>query len=334
MNVRRVAWSTAAALVSLGLGLLAAAPLHENGGRRDSLLTRRYHEGEKIVYQMRAANQDRVKRLEYSATADGVVKKDPAGNFIEEFAWRNLEVNGTPVNLPESSITFRQILSLPPSTGIKVPDLGKVYPMLIGPVTDLLTFYADLQIVAQGGSLARPGDHFYYKYGTPASWADGMHVLTGEDSIDFDVTLAELNEKASYAVLIVKHVPPVQPQIKLTADWMHAPVADTPNNWVEISKTADGTFAAAIGKETFEARIKVGLAAGNIISADLENSVDVRERGCSDAALTACSEPMRYPIHRHITIAAEDAKQTLERLDSADPPRTVARREPRGSFGR
>lgn len=308
MTARIVAWSAAAGIASLGMGLLAAAPLQENGAVRDSLLTRRYHEGEKIVYLMKATNQDRVRLLQYSATADGIVKKDQTGNFIEEFAWRNLEVNGTPVALPESSVTFRQILSLPPSAGIKAPDLSKVYPMLIGPVTDLLTFYADLQIVARGGGVSRAGDHFYYKYGTPASWADGMHVLTGEDSIDFDVTLAELNEKANYAVLVVKHVPPAQPQIKLTADWMHAPVADTPNNWVEIRKAGDGGFAAAIGKETFEARITIGLADGKIISADLDNAVDVRERACRGPSLTACGEPMRYPIHRHIVITAEDAK--------------------------
>lgn len=299
MSSGRVVWWTAA-IATLGLGILAAAP--------SSLLTRRYHEGEKIVYHMKATNQDRVHLLQYAATAAGVVKKDPAGNFIEEFAWTNLVVNGNPIALPESSANFRQILSLPPSSGIKVPDLGKVSPMLIGPITDLLTFYADLQILAQGGSVSHAGDHFFFPYGKPASWADGMRVITGEDSIDFDVTLADLNEKARYAVVVVKHVAPTQPQIKLAADWMHVPVADTPNNWVEITKMADGKFAAEIGRETFEAQIKVGLEDGRILGADLDNVVQVVERDCSDASLTTCGEPTHYPIHRHITITAEDVK--------------------------
>ena len=83
---------------------------------------------------------------------------------------------------------------------------------------------------------------------------------------------------------------------------MSASVADTPNNWVEVSKTQEGKFSAQVGKETFVARIKISLADGRIISATLDNPVEVLERVCTDAALTSCGEPVRYQIRRQIEI--------------------------------
>ena len=97
--------------------------------------------------------------------------------------------------LPPSSQALRQVLSLTPNPSLGIPDLSKVHPMMIGPITDLLTFYADMLIAKSQGKLARAGDHFYFKHGTPNSWADGTYVTLGQDSIDFDVTLAEVDRR-------------------------------------------------------------------------------------------------------------------------------------------
>jgi hypothetical protein len=73
--------------------------------------------------------------------------------------------------------------------------------MLIGPITDLLTFYSDLWLADRMGKLSHAGDHFYQNHGTPASWADGNIVVIGETSIDFDVTLADINPSDKVATL-------------------------------------------------------------------------------------------------------------------------------------
>ena len=52
---------------------------------------------------------------------------------------------------------------------------------------------------------------------------------------------------------------------------MQAPVADTANNWVEVAKTKDGKYRAAVGKETFDVTIIVGTADGRILYASMEN---------------------------------------------------------------
>ena len=250
---------------------------------------------------MTTSNRNRTRTLHYEIQADGVVTKD-ANGFIEEFAWSGMVVEGKPFALPPSGLALRQMLALTPNPKLAIPDLSKVHPMMIGPITDMLTFYADMLIAKTPGKLARAGDHFYFKHGTPNSWADGMYVTLGQDSIDFDVTLAEVDQAAKVATVVVKHVPPEKPQVKLPAAWMEKPVADTPNNWVQVSKAGEDKFSAEVGKETFVATIKVSLADGRIISATLENPVEVLARECSDAALTTCGDPVRFQILRQVEI--------------------------------
>jgi hypothetical protein len=88
----------------------------------------------------------------------------------------------------------------------------------------------------------------------------------------------------------------------LPGAWMHTPVSDTPNNWVQVGKDRDGKYVASVGKETFDDVIKTSLADGRILSATMENPVEVLERQCNDAALTVCGDPIRYQIRRRIAI--------------------------------
>jgi len=261
---------------------------------------RQYHEGEKLSYHMKGTNRDRTRTITYEVRADGVVKKTSDGHYVEEYAWSGLVRNGAPVELDPAAASFRQTLSIEPNYPLSVPDLSHVIP-LIGPITDLLTFYADMSVARQG-QLAHQGDHYYFKHSAPSSWADGNYVILGQDSIDFEVTLTAVNPSDGTLSLKVRHVPPEKPQISLPAEWMRAPVADTPNNWVQVSKTADGKFTAAIGKEKFDVELKVNLANGRIVSGSIDNPVEVIERECADAALNSCGEPARYQIRRQIEI--------------------------------
>jgi hypothetical protein len=148
----------------------------------------------------------------------------------------------------------------------------------------------------------RKGDHAYVKFGGPVSWADGSYVIIGEDSIDFDLTLKDLNAADQIATLLVRHVPPPQPKVKLPAPWTQTPVADTPNNFIDIKKNSSGKYVAEVGKETFDVEIKVRLKDGKILTAKMDNLVKVRKRECIDAALLECGEPTDHPIRREIEL--------------------------------
>jgi hypothetical protein len=283
-------------LIAGGLARIFAQDVSPNPG----LLTRRYREGERLTYKMKATNDN----WQYEIQATGLVRRDSTGKYLEEYAWSSLISNGAAVTLPPASIQFRQMLSLDPDKTPSIPDLSVVHPMLIGPITDLLTFYADLWLATKVGKLTRAGDHLYQKVGAPASWADGNNVVLGEDSIDFDITLTNIDESAKIATLLVQHVPPEQPQVRLATAWMRDPVADTPNNWVQVTGK-DGSFVAAVGKETFDVRMEVSIVDGKILSGTIENPVRAKERTCQDAALTKCGDSRPLQILRNIQISLD-----------------------------
>lgn len=271
-----------------------------------SILARHYQEGEKLTYHMKATNKDRVNNTAYEIDAVGTVKKDAAGSFVEEYAYTNFVVNGKLVAMTPAMKDFRQNLSLDSATPAGVPNLSQVVQM-VGPITDMLTFYADLWLSIKLDKFAKPGDHFYFDAmaNTPNSWADGNYTIIGEDVIAFDITLKDVDATNKIGTLEVRHVPPPKPQIKIPAEWMRTPVADTPNNWVQLQKMDDGKYSGEVGKETFDAIIKISLVEGKILSATLDNPVEVIERDCTDIALTKCGDPMRYQIRRQVEITLQ-----------------------------
>jgi hypothetical protein len=169
-----------------------AAPTDQNP------LFRRYREGEKLTYHMKAVNED----WHYEIQADGIVKKDAAGTYFEEYAWSNLISDNQKAVLSPASLAFRQQLTLDPNHNPAIPNLGKVEPKLIGLVTDFMNFYVDVWLAVKLGQLTHPGDHFYFKHGAPNSWADGTRMLVAEDAIDFDFTLKDINRSDNTVTLV------------------------------------------------------------------------------------------------------------------------------------
>jgi hypothetical protein len=250
-------------------------------------------------YLMTASNSERGHTIRYQAKATGEMLHDSGGHPFELFAWSDLIVDGRPIDLPQTARDFKEPLSLDPAFKAPFPDLSKVSLNLIGPITDLMTFYVDARL-AMGMKLTKDSPHAYFKFGRPSSWADGQHVILGKDSIDFDVTLKSLDDQS--VTIEVRHVPPKDSPLDLPADWMKDPVGDTANNWVEVVKNADGKYRAGVGKEIFDVQLVISLSSGRIVSATQDNTVDVVERICSDDKLSDPGPPNRYQVVRHIEI--------------------------------
>ena len=290
-------YSLAALAVLLASTLVSAQTPAPGGGP----LTRHYRDGETLTYHMTATNED----WHYTADASGTVTKTADGSYVEEFRWTGMTSNGQPVTLAPAMAQFREPLSLDPNRMPSGPDVSKADPKMVGPILDLMTFYVDLWIVNKVGILRRPGDHFYLPIPQVNSWADGTHVLLGKDQIDFDLNVLSLDQAKQTAVVLIHHVPPTHPNLQFPAQWMQAPVADTANNWVEVTKTEDGKYEAGVGKETFDVTITVSTADGRILSATMDNPVVTSSRTCEDAALTKCGVAQPHTIHRHVEIALE-----------------------------
>lgn len=282
-------------------GALCAGPLvllGQTPGPQPNPLERHYRQGEVLVYEMKTANEG----SHYRIRAEGVVGPDVSGALAESFAWTNMEFEGSAVALRAGMETFRQPLTLAPEHPPMMPDLTKVDPRLIGPITDMMTFYVDLWLANKLNRLHKSGDHFYFHSPMPASsWADGSRVLLDESAIDFDFTLKEVDESTHTAILEVKHVPPAKSAIHTKADWMKKPVDSLPNNWVTVSKTASG-YEAGVGQETFDVLLTISMTDGKILHATMYNLVHTVMRTCEDEALTKCSMPQPHDILRQVEI--------------------------------
>lgn len=177
-----------------------------SGSPTASPFSRQYREGEKISYHMKATNKDHLETSSYEAQADGVVKKDAAGHFYEEYQWSGVVWNGQTAQVPAG---FRQILSLDPNSRPQLPDLQHGGPDLVGPTLDLFTFYTDLGIALRNPALKAAGDHAYVKWGGPNSWAAGEGLILGEDSIDFDLTVQRIMKKGRQACWFAMFLRPI-----------------------------------------------------------------------------------------------------------------------------
>jgi hypothetical protein len=263
-------------------------------------LSRQYKDGAMAVYEMHGDNDGST----YAIRLHSVVKKGADGRFGEEYSWSDLVSNGEPRPLRVASQGFRATVTLQKGGApFVLPDLSQT-PDLVGPVLDLMTFYADLFLAINAGELRDVGDRLVVPTQGVASWADGTRVLVGEDAVDFHLTLTAVDRKAGIATLQIEHTPPKEPGIRLPGDWMRAPVRETPNNWVQVQKSGDA-YVASVGQETFDVLLRVRLSDGVILSASMENPVITVERQCRDRELRQCDEPHPRRILRRIEMSLE-----------------------------
>ena len=224
-------------------------------------LVRRYTEGEKLTYHMKGDNDG----WTYEVQANGIVRKDASGHFVEEYGWSDFKSNA-PMTLSPASLNFRQTLSLDPATPPSIPNLSQVQPFLIGPITDMLTFYADLWMAIQQSDLERAGDHAYVKVGIPASWADGNYVILGRRLRSTSISRSRNSTPPTRSQrCLAKHVPPQQPKVKLPARVDARRRSRTPRTTgFKSARINAGKYDAGVGKETFDVEIKLSLKDGKI----------------------------------------------------------------------
>ena len=292
---RRLALLFAAALL---------APAQAQEGRSSGPLARKYQEDEPIAYDIRATHRGRAAESQYTAKVRGLVRRDAAGIFHEELAWGDLQADGQPIPLPAEAERFRQRVSLDPRAPLRVPRLAEIHPALAGPVFDLVNFYGDLKLAARTPGLAKPGDKVRIPHNRANSWADGRNVLVGEDALDFEISLDAI--EAGKATITVRHVPPENPAINLSAEWMNERVVPSAaNNWTQLGRYPQGKYTAAVGVETIEVKLVVDTGSGRIVSGTLTNPVEIVERECEDLEARRCGEPVRRSLMRRIELTAK-----------------------------
>jgi hypothetical protein len=287
MNLRRMS----IAVMALAAFSTRALP------QTSPFLARHYTDGERVSYLMKGSENE----TSYEVRVTATTAKRTDGQFFESLAWSDARINGQARSLSAAAQQFRLAVTTDGTMPFALPDLSKAEG-LIAPVTDAMTFYADLFIAKRQSGLRQPGDRATFHNPTVASWADGRTVLVGEDHVDFEMAVGDVDPTSGVAVLHIKHIPPKAPAIRQNAEWMRGPVADTPNNWVMVSRNGNG-YTASIGKETFDVELRVALADGRLLAATLENPVTAITRECADQTLMQCGPARPSPVLRRVTMS-------------------------------
>lgn len=289
-----------AVFLSIGVALAAQEVLPDSNP-----LLRHYREDEHLTYHIKGVNVDWQGHDEIQA--DGIVRKDPDGTYFEDYEWSAPSDGG---------VAVRQQISLDPNGELALPSFTDADLWLSRPMVQMWGIYIEVRNAVQG-KLTRAGDHFHSSWGAPASCPEGKQIPVtnlskcGDDVLlaqfenDFDFTLKDVNRSNDTATLVVRHVPPEIPYVKLPAEWMRKPVAGTPNNMVIVRKMGEGKYLAVVGKTTQTDEIVLSLSDGKILSATLDNPGEVVERECTDAALTQCGEPKPRSVRSRVEISLE-----------------------------
>jgi hypothetical protein len=268
----------------------------QQASKDSGFLQRRYTDGTVSRYLMTGKNDG----WKYTIRATITVKRDADNRYYEEIGWSDL-TSSAQQTLKPASLALRQTVSLDDAaTYMKIPDLANVQPLLIGPITDTLTFYSDL-LLAINAKLMQPGQTAYVPRTSPNSWADGQRVLLGQDVVDFLLSVESVNPAENTATIMVQHVPPPTLHVEQPAKWMQEPMSAKPNNFVQVSKDGD-RFIAETGKESFDVRLIVDTRDGSIVSAALHNLVTLKDRTCTDRELMHCGAEAPKTILREITL--------------------------------
>jgi hypothetical protein len=64
---------------------------------------------------------------------------------------------------------------------------------------------------------------------------------------------------------------------------------------------------ASIGREVVKVTLILDTSDGRLVSATLDNPVDILERECDDFALSRCGDPVRYRVYREVELLSGPA---------------------------
>lgn len=244
-----------------------------------------------------------VSNYSYTENEDGAVTTAEArlrsyihgGIGGEQVKWFELTSAGQNMNAQARAFPPYD-LSLDPRDpdGLALPNTQTAGDLL-GPITDLGTFYVDLSIPVGIDNLHQPGQSYTDPTPLSGNFASATSPV-GQDLIQLTTTLTSLN--ATQATFTSTYVPPPQGGLTLTQPFMDSPVCgSTPNNFELVQQQGTG-YQALWGCENFTVTTVVNRPSGQIVSAQITNPLQLDEVTCTDEALTDCQAPVPLTIPR------------------------------------
>lgn len=265
---------------------------------------RKYQIGEQCEYLL-TRNYYLNTQWQHKATAAASLVVVETENLLaDQVQWLSLlksDVSGTTDLSAEAKKVDSYFMSLQAGGPLKVPPL-KV-PQMVGMITDFLTFFVAVSPHVGTPNVKSVGEIYVAPQSTKGDWSDGQAVIIGEDCIHPRVEMTDLNS------LVVTYktsfLAPTSDQVCITMnkDWMVEPVdVGTPNNFQQITSDGSGKFNVMWGHEFFVVTSQVERATGKLLSANMDNYLNLRMKTDCSTDLEGCQSDFPLTIRRALQL--------------------------------
>ena len=268
-----------------------------------------YSPGKEYRYRMVRSyfENGKFKREEVAESIHVVAKEPPLSERIA-FDRLSRTQDGKTDDLSEAIAKFPAWdVSLSPTdggVGLALPDILGWDMAVVGPVTDLLTFWVAISPQAGIDKVSKVGQSYVLPEAPVASWANGVDIPVGQDCIQISITLKELGE--STAVFETRFMPPEEASLKMLKSWMDESVVEgTPNNFQQQMSMGEAAMVMW-GREYFVVTSTVRRADGMLLSATMSNELQLKMKiGCS-SELQACKHEVPLHIRRELSLELQE----------------------------
>ncbi|MGH9657136.1 MAG: hypothetical protein ACRD96_01255 [Bryobacteraceae bacterium] len=175
-------------------------------------------------------------------------------------------------------------------------------PRMVGPVTDLYTFFFAVSPRAGVTRAEGPGDVYVRPEPVMGDWSDGEQFLIGQDRTEVRIKLVSREPRLVYETAFV---PPAAGGLEMARDWMREPVCGpAPNNFQMVRRQGE-QFVVLWGCEEFTTRTEMD--SGRIERATMNNVLRWRMRVCMDRELGRCFDQPNLSRRRRVELRRIDA---------------------------
>jgi hypothetical protein len=204
----------------------------------------------------------------------------------ESVSWVGLTVEdatGAIADLTDEALAVPTYeMSLLADADMAMPDL--VVPDMVGMITDLFTYYVAVSSALGVQELHEPGDQVTADALAHGDWSDGAGTPVGDDCILATVELLALDPQGTASFETRFEVPDDPDCFEWEVDAWSEPIAwGVSNNFQQVTDQ-EGDLVAMYGVEWFTIRSEMDAVDGRILSATMDNQLDLRLlAGCDES---------------------------------------------------
>ena len=226
------------------------------------------------------------------------VLADATGELV---GWTALTVEAPEGTFTDESEAAQSVspyeMSLQVGIDLELPDL--VVPEMTGMITDLFTYYVAVSSSLGVTEVHESGDVYTQDEPVVGDWSDDLGTPVGQDCILPSIELVELDEDEGLARFETRFEVPDAPDC---LDWVHeswsTPVVDGQENNFQQVVDVDGDRFAMYGVEWFTIQSDVDASDGRILSATMDNRLDLQLLGMCDEDWQSCGYDGQLVIER------------------------------------